>query len=451
MIATNMKHRRPPGPKPHFLIGNLAMAGASPLTTTRQWAGQYGDIFYYRAGWVHVYYFNHPDFVEYVLVRNPQNFVKGLILRKARRMLGEGLITSDGEPWRRQRRLCQPGFTRDHVVEYSGCMTECAADMLAGWKGGSVVDIQEEMMHLTLRIVMRALFDVETPETEKISKSFDAILRNMVGARLIIPEFLRPLLGGTRTVNRSIAQLDAAVYDIIRQRRQTGPEHSGSLLSFLMAARDEDGSRMSDMQLRDELLTFLVGGHETTALTLTWALHLLSGNAEVEQRLYDEVDCLLGRRNPTIADIANLPFTESVIKETLRMYPPSWSISRTALQEFEIGGYTIPRGANIVLSQWIMHHNPQFFPQPDRFDPERWLRPTREKLPKLAYFPFGAGYRQCIGGSFAMTESVLLLASIIRQFRLTTMADPPVVPEPSFTLRPKYGIKMLLEARGQVT
>jgi cytochrome P450 len=217
----------------------------------------------------------------------------------------------------------------------------------------------------------------------------------MVGARLIIPELLRSLLAGTRTVNRSIAQLDAAVYDIIRQRRQAGSAHSGSLLSFLMAARDEDGSRMSDMQLRDELLTFLVGGHETTALTLTWALHLLSENPEVEQRLHDEVACLLGMRNPTIADIANLPFTESVIKETLRMYPPSWSTSRTALQEFEVDGYTIPRGANIVLSQWIMHHNPQFFPQPDRFDPERWLRPTSEKLPKLAYFPFGAGYRQC--------------------------------------------------------
>jgi cytochrome P450 len=447
-----MELRRPPGPKPHFLIGNLVMAGASPLATTREWADRYGDIFYYRAGWVHVYYFNHPDFVEYVLVHNPQNFVKGLILRrKLRRVLGEGLLTSDGEHWRRQRRLCQPAFTRDHIVEYSRCMTECAADMLAGWKSGSIVDVQQEMMHLTLHIVMRALFDVETPETEKISKSFDTVLRNMVGARLIMPEFLRPLLPGTRSVNRSMAQLDAAVYDIIRERRRIGRAHSGSLLSILMAARDEDGSEMSDMQLRDELLTFLAAGHETTALTLTWALHLLSGNPEVGRRLYDEVDSLLGCRNPTMADIANLPFTESVIKETLRMYPPSWSITRTPLQEFEIGGYTIPRGATIVLSQWIMHHNPQHFPEPDRFDPDRWLRPMTEKLPKLAYFPFGAGYRQCIGGSFAMTESVLLLASIAQRFRLTTMPDPPVVPEPSFTLRPKYGIKMRIEARRQAT
>jgi cytochrome P450 len=443
-----MKLRRPPGPKPHFLIGNLALLGSSPLTTIRQWAEQYGDMFYYRAGWLHVYYFNHPDLVEYVLVRNPHNFVKGPVFRKAGLILGEGLITSDGEHWRRQRRLSQPGFTRDHIVEYSRCMTECADDMLAGWQGGLVVDIQKELMRLTLRVVMRALFDVETPETEEISRSFDSILHNMVGMRLVVPELLRPLLPGTRKMNRSIAQLNAAVYEIIRQRRQNTQAHAGSLLSILMTGRDEDGSQMSDLHLRDEIMTFLVGGHETTALTLTWALHLLSENPEPERQLHEEVDRVLGNRTPTMEDMANLPYTERVIKETMRMRPPSWSISRTALQDFEVGGYTIPRGASVILSQWNMHHNPRYFPEPDRFDPERWLRPTPEKLPKLAYFPFGGGYRQCLGGAFAMTESVLLLASVARRFQLRTMPDPPVVLEPSFTLRPRYRIRMQIEERG---
>jgi cytochrome P450 len=439
---------RPPGPKPHFLIGNIPLAGSAPLDTFRRWADEYGDIFYYRAAWLHVYFLNRPDLIEYVLVRNPQNFRKDRVVQNSRWLLGTGLLTAEGDAWKRQRRLIQPAFARDRTEAYARCMTDSAEQMLTDWRVGSMVDIHQEMMSLTLRVVVRALFELETMETSEISRSLNTIMLNSIGGRLLFPPFFRYLpLPGMRDVRRAVNNMNAAAYEIIRQRRSSDKQTSGDLLSILMQARDEDGSRMTDEQVRDEIMTFLLAGHETTALALSWALYLLSRNAGAEEKLREEVDRVLADRLPCVSDLPSLPFIESVIKETMRLYPPAWSVARTAINEFELEGYEIPAGSNIVISQWIMHRDRRFFSEPEKFDPERWSTSACQNLPRFAYFPFGGGPRQCIGASFAMTEAVLILATIARRFQLVSVDKTPVLPVPSITLRPKDPIRMRIEAR----
>jgi cytochrome P450 len=243
--------------------------------------------------------------------------------------------------------------------------------------------------------------------------------------------------------------MDNTVYSIIAQHRANKVD-SGDLLSMLISARDEDGGRMSDQQLRDEVLTFLIAGHETTALTLTWTWHLLAQHPEVERKLHQELDRVLGGRVPEFADLPALTYTERVIKESMRLYPPAWSLARTVISDFELRGYRIPAGANVVMSQWIMHRHPSYFPEPEKFDPDRWSPEKAQKLPRFAYFPFGGGPRQCIGSSFAMMEATLLLATIAQRFRFRSVPDHPVVAIPSFTLRPKYGMRMSVAGRPTV-
>jgi cytochrome P450 len=439
---------RPPGPKPHFLIGNIPLAGRAPLDTFRRWADQYGDIFYYRSAWRHVYFLNRPDLIEYVLVRNPQNFLKDPYVRKSRWLLGDGLFTAEGDAWKRQRRLIQPAFSRDRISTYSNCMTDSAEQALASWKGGTVVDIHQEMMSLTLRVVMRALFEIETIETDKIARSLNTVLVNSTGWRLLLPHFFQYLpLPGMRDVRRAVDEMNAAVYEIIRQRRSGDQVTSRDLLSILMQARDEDGSWMTDEQLRDEVMTFLLAGHETTALALSYALYLLSQNAGAQEKLRHEVDRVLAGRSPSVSEIPSLTFLENVIKETMRLYPPAWTMARTAIAAFELEGYRIPARANVVMSQWIMHRDPKFFPEPEKFDPDRWSTSACQKLPRFAYFPFGGGQRMCIGASFATTEAALILANILRMYQLVSVDEAPVLPVPSLTLRPKGPIRIRVEAR----
>ncbi len=439
---------RPPGPKPHFLIGNIPLAGRAPLETFRSWAAQYGDIFYYRAAWLHVYFLNRPDLIEYVLVRNSTNFLKDQVVRNSRWLLGAGLLTAEGEAWRRQRRLIQPAFSRDRIIAYARCMTDSAEQMLVSWKAGTVVDIHREMMNLTLQVVVRALFDLEMMLTDRISRSLNTVMLNSVGVRLLLPPLFRYLpLPGMRDVRRAVTQMETAVYKIIRQRRSSEKETSNDLLSILMDARDEDGTRMTDDQLRDEVMTFLLAGHETTALALSWALYLLSLNAGAEDKLHQEVDRTLAGRVPSVSDLPSLTFVDNVIKETMRLYPPAWSVARSAIEEFELEGYHIPGGANIVMSQWIMHRDPRFFSEPEKFDPDRWSTSACQNLPRFAYFPFGGGPRQCIGASFATTEAVLILAAISRRYQLVPVENKRVLLAPSLTLRPKNPIRMRIVAR----
>src|SRR2546423_2043810 len=442
---------RPPGPKPRFFIGNMPLASPHPLSIFSAWAREFGDIFYYRAAWLHVYFLNHPDLIEEVLVRNYKNFLKDRVVRNSRWFFGQGLLTNEGDSWLRQRRLSAPAFHRERVASYAKIMTDRAEQMLETWRGGETRDIHQEMMRLTLGIVVRALFNVESDETTHISSAMNLVMRSTSGIRMLLPPIARylptPKMIGFR---RAVAQLDKTVYGIIAQHRARGTD-SGDLLSMLMAARDEDGSRMSDKQLRDEVLTFLLAGHETTALSMTWTWHLLSQHPEVEQKLHDELDRVLSDRVPQFSDLPALPFTERVIKESMRLYPPAWSLARTVVSDFELRGYRIPAGANVVMSQWIMHRHPAYFPDPEKFDPDRWLLDRSQKLPRFAYFPFGGGPRQWIGSSFAMMEATLLLATIAQRFRLRSVPNHPLVLVPSFTLRPKYGLRMTLESRASVT
>jgi cytochrome P450 len=441
---------RPPGPKPKFLIGNMPLASPDPLSIFSGWAREFGDIFYYRAAWLHVYFLNHPDLIEEVLVRNPRNFLKDRVVRNSRWFFGEGLLTNEGDSWLRQRRLSQPAFHRERVSSYAKIMTDYAQQTLSTWQDGETRDIHQDMMRLTLQIVVRALFNVESAETAQISSAMNLIMGNTSGIRMLFPPIARylptPKMIGFR---RAVEQLDKTVYGIIAQHRARG-EDSGDLLSMLMAARDEDGSRMSDKQLRDEVLTFLLAGHETTALTLTWTWHLLAQHPQVEHRLHDELDRILSGRFPQFSDLPALTYTERVIKESMRLYPPAWSLARTVISDFELRGYLLPGGSNVVMSQWIMHRNPAYFPDPQKFDPDRWATENSQKLPRFAYFPFGGGPRQCIGASFAMMEAMLLLATIAQRFRLRSIPDYPVVLVPSFTLRPKHGMRMTLESRDSV-
>jgi cytochrome P450 len=438
---------RPPGPKPSFLIGNMPLASPDPLATFTRWARGYGDIFYYRAAYIHVYFLNHPDLIETVLVRQYQNFLKDRVLQNSRWFFGDGLLTSEKEVWRKQRQLCQPAFHRERIASYAALMTEYAEDMLRHWNDGDILDVHQEMMQLTLRVVVRALFNVEAEATSQVSAALNVVMRNITGARMILPPILRQLpTPGMYKFRRAVDQLNRTVYSIIAARRKEQSD-SGDLLSMLIRARGESGERMNDRQLRDEVMTFLLAGHETTALALSWTWYLLSQNPAVEHRLHQELDQLLSGRTPTIADLPKLVYTESVIKESMRMYPPAWSLARTVIKTFDLAGYQIPSAANVVMSQWIMHRDPRFFSEPEHFNPDRWRADAITKLPRFAYFPFGAGPRQCIGASFAMMEAVLLLATIAQKFQVIVDNLDSVQPVPSFTLRPRNGIPATLKRR----
>ena len=441
----NRSITRPPGPEPHFLIGNFPLGRPDPLAVFTGWAREFDDIFYYRAGWIHVYFLNSPELIESVLVTNQQNFRKDRVIQNSRWFLGQGLLTSEGSEWLRQRRLCQPAFHRERLALYARIINGCAEEMLDSWKDGESRDVHQEMMQLTLRVVAKVLFSVDVKqESGEVAAALNLLMKHSSGARMLLPPWVRYLpLPFLIRVRRAVRQLDEVVYRIIRERRESESD-KGDLLSMLMSARDEDGSRMTDRQLRDEVMTFLLAGHETTALSLSWAWYLLSENPEAENKLHHELGRVLGGKNPSFEDLPRLCYTEAVVKESVRLYPPAWSLARTAAEDFEIGGYLVPAGSNVVMSQWIMHRDPRFFPSPEQFDPGRWFEEHTQRLPRFAYFPFGGGPRYCVGASFAMMEATLLLAAIAQRFRLRMVPGHKVVPVPSITLRPKYGIKMSL-------
>ena len=437
----------PPGPKGHLLGGNVREYARDPLGFLSRCVREYGDVVELRFMGQTIYLLSDPGLIEYILVENNRNFTKTRILKRNRRLLGEGLLTSEGEFWRRQRRLAQPAFHRKRVAAYGEVMAAFAERSLEVWRDGQTIDVHKEMMHLTLEIVAKCLFDADVgARATDVARAMKVALEDFSSQRRLIriPKSI-PTPHNIR-FEMAARRLDEVVGTIIENRRK-GEEDWGDLLSMLMLAEDESGERMTDKQLRDEVMTLFLAGHETTANALSWTFWLLSLNPQVEHELAEELARVLGGRPPTISDLPDLPYAERIVKESMRLYPPAWVVGREATAECEVGGYQMAAGTTALMSQWVMHRDPRYHEDPQRFDPDRWIAGYEEVLPRFAYFPFGGGPRQCIGASFAMTEARLILATVAQRFEMELAPGQRVEPYPSITLRPKKGIRMTLVER----
>jgi cytochrome P450 len=419
-----------------------------PLQATLLYRDQ-GDMTRVQAGPITFYQLSTPELIHEMLVTKADKFKKGAILERTRPLVGNGLLTSDGSFWKRQRKLAQPAFHHKRIQSYSEAMVEHTQKMLTDWQPGQTRDIDHDMMRLALAIVTRTLFgaEMDAKTGNEVSVSMTAALNainNQINTAMPAPEWF-PTPNKT-TLHKAVAELDALLERTIGERRKS-KEDTGDLLSMLMLATDDDGNSMSDQQLRDEAMTIFLAGHETTANALTWAFYLLSQHPEVEAKVHAELDRVLAGRAPTLADLPNLPYLEMVLKETMRLYPPASGLSREPIEDVELGGYHLPKGAMIVVSMYALHRDVRYFPNPDQFDPERFRPENEANIPKYAYLPFGGGPRVCIGNMFAEMEARLILATVASRYRLALQPGHVVQPMQVVTLRPKYGMKMQVHAR----
>jgi cytochrome P450 len=425
------------------------MGSKDPLGTFTEWARTYGDIFHYRFLNRHIYFINHPDLIKEVLVTYAPKFRKGDAVRANRQIFGYGLLSNEGAAWREQRRLIQPAFHRTRIEGYAATMVAYTEKMLATWRPGEIRDIHKDMMRLTLEIVSMALFSVEVAsEEDRVAVALNTLMQLSTGGRLLLPEVFRRIpTVKNRRYHQAIEELNAVVYGIIRRRQAEPVAGERDLLGSLLEARYEDGTGMSAQQLRDEVMTLLLAGHETTAVSLSWIWMLLAQHPEVEAQLRRELDEVLGGRPPTIQDMPNLGLTERIVREAMRLYPPAWAIVRTAVEDVELAGYTIPATASVIMSPWVVHRDPRFYDDPEEFRPDRWLEERYRSAPRFSYFPFGGGPRICIGASFAMTEAVLVLATIAQRWQMRLVSEAAPEPVPGITLRPRNGLKLSVSPR----
>jgi len=440
----------PPGPKGRFLLGSLIEVARDWLGFYKGCADEYGDIVRIHLAHVPVYLVVHPRDIETVLVTNAANFTKSADYRALARVLGQGLLTSEGDFWKRQRSLIQPAFHRQSIQAYAAVMTRATGRMLDSWKEKGERNIHEDLMRVTLEIVAQCLFGAEvTDAAERVGKAMEVVTgKFIVNASLaLLFRFDIPVLFAHREW-RAIRELNEIIGGIIQKRRSSNHPRE-DLLDMLLRARDADGSPMSDAQLRDEAMTLFLAGHETTAIALSWACYLIAQNPPIERKLAEELQAVLGSRVPTPEDLPRLRYTEMVLKEVMRLYPAVWGIGRRAVEDCELGGYRVPAGSNVFILQWRTQRDPRFFPDPDRFDPERWREdPVRSaKIPRFAYFPFGGGPRVCVGAAFAMMEATLLMVMIQQKYRLEVVPEHPIEIFASVTLRPKHGIRVTLQRR----
>jgi len=405
---------------------------------------QLGDITCARIGRECVVLLNHPDDVKNVLVTNQRNFTKGIGLERTKTLLGNGLLTSEGDFHLRQRRLMQSAFHRERIAEYADSMCASAVHVQDRWVDGETLDIHAEMMRLTLVIAGKTLFGADVDhEASDVAEAMELSLK-MFNHTLILGTVMEHVpLPWIRRWRRARIRLEEIIFQMMQERRASGVDR-GDLLSMLIAAHDDegDGTGMTDRQLRDEFVTILMAGHETTAVALSWAWYLLSEHPDVEAKLHAELSVVLGGRTPTLSDLPSLQFTRMVFAESMRLYPPAWIIERRAIEGFEVGGYGIPRGALVLVSPYLVQHDPRWWGEPGTFYPERFPSDVSATRPKFAYFPFGAGTRMCIGEQFAWMEGTLALATIAQRWRLRHDPTHRVAMQPLVTLRPKYGMRM---------
>ena len=492
---SNESTKYPPGPTykmPGKLIRQFIHDPIKTLSTISQ---KYGDISYFKLGpKQHVYLINNPDYIEKVLIYDHKNFKKGPRLQAAKALLGEGLVTSEGDFHNRQRRLIQPIFHPNRIMEYGKIMTDFAIRQRDRWKNGDILDISQEMMRLTLGIICKSVlnFDVES-EAEQVGKwltttrNYSKRLQSPIGH--VIDKI--PILPAPRGARKAKEELDSLVYGLISERRhhphQQESDNKGydDLLSKLMEAQDSNlaspasssssnsgsgggsgaaaqsspppsNGKMSDKQVRDEVMTIFIAGHETTSNALTWTFYLLSQYPDVEKKLHDEIDSVLGTidenghnvsKIPTAEDIPKLQYTEKVLRESMRFYPPVWSMGRYVEDDYQVGEYTIPAGSSILFSQYVMHHDSRYYEEPEQFNPDRWTTEFKTRLPRFSYFPFGGGIRGCIGEPFAWMEGALIIATIAQKWTMRLVPGQRIKLDPAITLRPKYGMKMKLVRR----
>ncbi len=439
----------PPGPKGHPILGVMREFNRDSLGFIMR-CREYGDVVSARFLYVPAYFIYNPVDIEEILSTNARNFRKSMSLRSNffQRLVGNGLVTSEGEFWRRQRRLAQPAFHRQRVSSYGEVMVDYATRTSDKWRPGETRDIHPDMLRLTLEIVVKTLFDADvSDDADKVGRilselvkpfASQATLKWILNNRLPTPAH--------RRFHRAVGEIDKVIYRIIAERRNSGYDQ-GDLLSMLLQAHDDDGSQMTDNQLRDEVMTLFLAGHETTALVLTWSWYLLAKSPEAERKFHAELDEVLEGRLPRASDLSRLKYTEMIAKEAMRLYPPAYAVGREAIEECEIGGYRVPRHTQIFAFQWATQRDPRYYDNPEAFNPDRWTAQFSEKLPKYAYFPFGGGPRQCIGNYFAMMEVVLVLATIGHKLRFSLVSDQPVEIQPAMSLRPRAGIQVRVESR----
>lgn len=443
-----MKKYLPPGPKGQLLMGVMREFNDDTLGFIERCQREHGDVVHTRFLWVHAFFIYNPDDIETMLTTNARSYRKAESLRSPffKRLVGNGLVTSEGEFWRRQRRLAQPAFHRQRISSYGEIMVQYATRTIDAWKDGEQRDLSRDMTRLTLEIVVKTLFNADVSrDSDRVGQiltslvkpfASQATLKWILDNRLPTPEHRRYF--------NAVAEIDRIVFRIIAERRASGYDE-GDLLSMLLQAQDDDGTRMSDKQLRDEVMTLFLAGHETTALALSWSWYLLALHPEAEKKFHAELEEVLGGRTPEVADLPRLQYTEMIAKEVLRLYPPAYAVGREAIEDTELGGFPVPKGTQLFAFQWVTQRDPRYFAEPAAFRPERWTNGLSEQLPKFAYFPFGGGPRQCIGNYFAMMEIVLLLATIGQRFRFSVMEEVEVLPV--LSLRPKSGIKVKLHHR----
>ncbi|MBW4607919.1 MAG: cytochrome P450 [Hassallia sp. WJT32-NPBG1] len=448
-IITPISAKKAPGPKGNILLGSIPDFVHDPIGTLLKTREQFGDVIELRFGWKPTYVVCHPDGVKQVLQDNQQNYCKGEDYQKMA-FLGQGLVTSDGELWRRQRHVMQPAFHRQRVISFAKTMTDATAEMLQEWQlkflQGEPLNVAAEMVRLTLRIACQTLFSTDVRDkTDAVGQAIITAAdyeKQRVYKLINILQWL-PTPQNLR-YKQAVRFLDEVVLGIVEERRRLG-EDKGDLLSMLLEALDEEtGKRISDQQVRDEMVTLFFAGHDTPANALSWTWYLLSKYPEVERKLHAEVVEVLGGRTPTFEDLPNLKYTTMVIEEAMRLYPPAWLISRTAIANDEIGGYHIPAGSIIQLAPYVTHRHPDFWENPEGFNPERFSPERSANRPRYAYFPFSGGQRGCIGAAFGIMEVKLIVAMVVQAYRLHLVSSHPVELAPSITLRPKHGLLMTL-------
>jgi cytochrome P450 len=438
----------PAGPRGNWLLGSLGEFRRDMLGFYTRCVETYGDVVPYRLGFHRLCLLNHPDHVELVLSDSKNYAKRTYVLKLLVPVLGNGLLTSEGDFWLRQRRIMQPAFHKQRIARYGDVMTAYTVRLIDRWQHGETRDLHADMMRLALEIVGKTLFDADVAnDAHEVGDALEVVMDQFISqweSFLPLPPIV-PTPSNLR-FKSTMRKLDAIIYRMIAQRRHSGAL-GADLLSLLLQARDDDGSGMTDLQLRDEAMTLFLAGHETTANALSWTWYLLAQHAEVEQKLVDELAAVLGGRLPTVADLPRLKYTEQVLLESMRLYPPAYGFGRVAKVDLAVGDYRVPRGTTVILCPWTTQRDGRWFEEPLQFRPERWAGDFAKRLPRYAYFPFGGGQRQCIGNTFAMMESTLVVATVVPRCHFTLVLGHPVVPRAVVTLRPAQGIRARVSKR----